>query len=287
MPRLFTLEIPEDLREPSLVVALDGWVDAGSAATSAAGRLSDGGTVLAEFDADVLFDYRARRPALEIRDGRPRTLTWSELTITRSRFGNRDILVLTGAEPDFRWRQLSAELVAMAQRLGIVQWISLGAIPAAVPHTRPVPILGTSSKPGLLKGGVQPGPTGILRVPAACISVLDVAVSKAGIPSVGYFAQIPHYVNGPYATAALALLEAVNQHLEIEVPPGPLANEAMLLRQRLDTAAANDEGTRQYVERLEAMTDEARLPAGDDLIADIERFLRERGSELGGGGRPN
>ncbi|HXI46680.1 MAG TPA: PAC2 family protein [Candidatus Acidoferrales bacterium] len=287
MPPLFKLEAPDDLHEPSLLVALDGWVDAGSAATSAAARVRDGGTVLAEFDADVLFDYRARRPALEIRDGRPRTLTWSELTLTRSRFGARDILVLSGAEPDFRWRQLSAELVAMAQRLGVVQWISLGAIPAAVPHTRPVPILGTSSKPGLLKGGVQPGPTGTLRVPAACISVLDVAVSKAGIPSVGYFAQIPHYVNGPYATAALALLEAVNRHLEIEVPPGPLANEAMLLRQRLDTAAASDEGTRQYVERLESMTDEARLPEGDDLIADIERFLRERGGDLGGGGRPN
>lgn len=270
-----------------MLVALDGWVDAGSAATHAADRVAAGGTVIGEFDGDVLFDYRARRPALEIRDGRPRTLTWSKLTITRSTYGARDILVLSGAEPDFRWRELSREVVALAQRLGIVQWISLGAIPAAVPHTRPVPILGTSSKPGLLKGDVQPGPTGTLRVPAACVSVMDVAISKAGIPAVGYFAQIPHYVSGPYATAALALLEAVNRHLEIEVPPGGLANEAMLLRQRLDTATAADESTRQYVERLESMTDEARLPEGDDLIADIERFLRERGNELGGSGRPN
>jgi hypothetical protein len=284
---LIKVDAPDDLREPSMLVALDGWVDAGSAATNAADRVAEGGTVIAEFDGDALFDYRARRPALEIRDGRPRTLTWSKLTITRSTHGPRDILVLTGAEPDFRWRELSKELVALAQKLGVVQWISLGAIPAAVPHTRPVPILGTSSKPGLLKGNVQAGPTGTLRVPAACISVLDVAVSKAGIPAVGYFAQIPHYLNGPYATAALALLEAVNRHLEVEVPPGGLANEAMLLRQRLDTAAASDESTRQYVERLEAMTDEARLPEGDDLIADIERFLRERGNDLGGSGRPN
>jgi hypothetical protein len=284
---LLKLRAPDDLREPSMLVALDGWVDAGSAATHAAERVADGGAVIGEFDGDVLFDYRARRPALEIRDGRPRTLTWSKLTLTRSKYGARDILVLTGAEPDFRWRELSREMVAAAQKLGVVQWISLGAIPAAVPHTRPVPILGTASKPGLLKGDVQAGPTGTLRVPAACISVLDVAVSKAGIPAVGYFAQIPHYVNGPYATASLALLEAVNRHLEVEVPPGPLANEAMLLRQRLDTAAASDESTRQYVERLETMTDEARLPEGDDLIADIERFLRERGNELGGSGRPN
>jgi hypothetical protein len=284
---LLKLHAPDDLREPSMLVALDGWVDAGSAATHAAERVADGGAVIGEFDGDVLFDYRARRPALEIRDGRPRTLTWSKLTLTRSKYGARDILVLTGAEPDFRWRELSREMVAAAQKLGVVRWISLGAIPAAVPHTRPVPILGTASKPGLLKGDVQAGPTGTLRVPAACISVLDVAVSKAGIPAVGYFAQIPHYVNGPYATASLALLEVVNRHLEIEVPPGPLANEAMLLRQRLDTAAASDESTRQYVERLETMTDEARLPEGDDLIADIERFLRERGNELGGSGRPN
>jgi len=270
-----------------MLVALDGWVDAGSAATNAAERVAEGGAIIAEFDGDALFDYRARRPALEIRDGRPRTLTWSKLTITRSTYGARDILVLTGAEPDFRWRELSKELVALVQKLGVVQWISLGAIPAAVPHTRPVPILGTASKPGLLKGNVQAGPTGTLRVPAACISVLDVAVSKAGIPAVGYFAQIPHYLNGPYATAALALLEVVNRHLEVEIPPGGLANEAMLLRQRLDTAAASDESTRQYVERLEAMTDEARLPEGDDLIADIERFLRERGNDLGGSGRPN
>jgi len=284
---LIRIDAPDDLREPSLLVALDGWVDAGSAATNAAERLADGGTVIAEFDTDVLFDYRARRPTLEIRDGRQRTLTWSDLKITRSTYGARDILVMTGAEPDFRWRELSTELVAMAERLGVVQWISLGSIPAAVPHTRPVPILGTSSKPGLLKGDVQAGPTGVLRVPAACISVLDVAISKAGVPAVGYFAQIPHYVNGPYATAALALLEAVNRHLEIEVPPGPLANEAMLLRQRLDTATAADESTKQYVERLESMVDEAKLPEGDDLIADIERFLRERGNELGGSGRPN
>jgi hypothetical protein len=127
----------DDLREPSMVVALDGWVDAGSAATNAAERIAEGGAQIAEFDGDVLFDYRARRPALEIRDGRPRHLTWSKLTITRSTYGARDILVLTGAEPDFRWRQLSSELVALSKRLGVVQWISLGAIPAAVPHTRP------------------------------------------------------------------------------------------------------------------------------------------------------
>lgn len=284
---LYRLREFEALADPIVVAAFDGWVDAGSAATVAAKRLAETGRVIIDFDGDQLFDYRARRPTLEIQDGRPERLTWPSLAMRHRRIEERDILVLTGAEPDFRWRRVTADLVEIARRFGVAQWISLGAIPAAVPHTRPVPILGTASQPGLLRGDVQPGPDGLLRVPAACISVIDLAVSRAGIPAVGYFAQVPHYVSGEYPAASAELLRAVGRHLEIEPPVGDLPDEARLLRKRLDTAAALDENTRNYVERLEGMADESRLPAGDDLIADIERFLRDRGSELGGGGRPN
>jgi hypothetical protein len=155
--------------------------------------------------------------------------------------------------------------------------VSLGAIPAAVPHTRPVPILGTEVRAGLLKGGVTAGPTGILRVPAAALSTLEMAAGAAGLAAVGYFAQIPHYVSGPYALASVELLRAVERHLDVELPHGELIEEARQLRIRLDAAAAADETTRTYVERLESMADESRLPAGDDLIADIERFLRDQG----------
>lgn len=272
------------LNEPCAVVALDAWVDAGSAATSAVQTLVEGDApVIASFDSDVLYDYRARRPTLEIRDGRPATLTWPDLSLRRVRGGGRDILVLTGAEPDFRWRELGRELVELARRLGVRQWISLGAIPAAVPHTRPVPILGTESSPGLLRGDVLPGPSGLLRVPAAAISVLDVAMGEAGIPTVGYFAQVPHYVSGPYPVAALALLETLGKHLDLPLDSATLRSEAELLRTRLDGAAAVDEKTRAYVERLESMADEERLPAGDELISEIERFLRDRGNEPGHG----
>ncbi|HSO30386.1 MAG TPA: PAC2 family protein, partial [Candidatus Sulfomarinibacteraceae bacterium] len=267
--------------------AFDGWVDAGSSATAATKLLAVSSRIVAEFDGDQLFDYRARRPTLEIQDGKPERLTWPTLQLRHRRIGERDVLVLSGAEPDFKWRRFAAELVEIARRLKVAQWISLGAIPAAVPHTRPVPILGTASGPGLLRGDVQAGPDGLLRVPAACISVVDVAISRAGIPAVGYFAQIPHYVSGEYPGASAELLRAVGRHLDIEPPMGDLTEEARLLRKRLDTAAALDDKTRQYVERLEAMVDESRLPAGDDLIADIERFLRDQGTELGGGGRPN
>ena len=282
---LYKLARHDDLVAPSMIVALDGWVDAGSAATTAAATLAEGGRVLATFDADAIFDYRARRPTLEIVDGRPESLTWPELTIRSTRVSERDLLVLTGAEPDYRWHELSADVADLAGQLGVAEWISLGAIPAAVPHTRPVPILGTASEPGLLRGGVQPGPQGTLTVPAAAISILDIAIAKAGIPTVGYFAQIPHYISGPYPGASIELLLVLGRHLGLELDTGHLPEEARLMRVRLDAAAAREETTRTYVERLESMVDEARLPSGDDLITEIERFLRDGGNQ--GGTRPN
>lgn len=271
-----------DLDSPVAVVAFDAWVDAGSASTVAAGLLARG-PIVATFETDLLYDYRARRPTLEIVDGRPDTLSWPDLSIRRGRAGERDLLVLTGPEPDFRWRELADDLGQLAVRLGVSEWITLGAIPAAVPHTRPVPILGTESRPGLLRGGVQAGPAGLLRVPSACVSVLDLAVSQAGIPALGYFAQVPHYVSGPYPVAALALLNALERHLGTPLDGGELVAEAEALRVRLDTATAIDEKTRDYVKRLEDMADDSTLPSGEELIGEIERFLRDRGMEPGSG----
>ena len=274
-----------NLKAPVLIAAFDSWVDAGSASTSAAGLLAEDATVVATFDADRLFDYRARRPTLEIVDGRPSSLAWPELSVRHARIGDRDLLVLAGPEPDYRWRALADAAVTLTKELGIAEWISLGSIPAAVPHTRPVPVLGTESKPGLLRGDVRPGPAGLLRVPSAAISVLDVAVSAAGVPALGYFAQVPHYVNGAYPPAALALLNAIASHLGVALPLAGLVGEAQAMRTRLDTATTLDESTREYITRLEAMVDEERLPAGDELISEIERFLRERGPGGTGEGR--
>jgi hypothetical protein len=271
----FTEPLPP-IDQPIVLAAFDGWVDAGTAATSVLAILSDEGQPVATFDPDQLFDYRSRRPTLEIRDGRLSSLAWPEVTLRLARFSGLDLLVLTGAEPDDRWRLLADAVVAILQDLGARGWISLGAIPAAVPHTRPVPILGTESEAGLLRGGVTAGPTGILRVPSAALSMLEMAVSDAGIPAVGYFAQIPHYVQGPYALAAVALMRAVERHLDVELPRGDLSDEARQLRERLDAATAADDTTRQYVERLESMVDESRLPEGDDLITEIERYLRDQ-----------
>jgi proteasome assembly chaperone (PAC2) family protein len=282
---LYQLTDREELVAPSMIVALDGWVDAGSAATTAAQTLAEGARLVATFDADAIFDFRARRPTLEILDGRPKSLEWPELTLRSKRISEHDLVILTGSEPDYRWHELSADIADLAGQLGVAEWISLGAIPAAVPHTRPVPILGTASEPGLLRGGVQSGPEGTLTVPAAAISVFDIAVTKSGIPSVGYFAQIPHYISGPYPSASMELLRVLGRHLGLELDTAHLPEEARLMRIRLDAAAAREETTRTYVERLEAMVDEARLPSGEDLITEIEKFLREGGNQ--GGTRPN
>ena len=284
MPIYRLVEPVDSIVPPTMLVAFDTWVDAGGAATTALGQLTASSRTVARFDPDALFDYRARRPPLEIRDGQLAELTWPELEIRQVVIAGRDLLVFAGPEPDYRWRELADAVAELVERLGVAEWISRGAIPAAVPHTRPVPILGTASGPGLLTSGISAGPAGILRVPSAAISMLEMRVAQAGIPALGYFAQIPHYVSGPYPPAALELLDVLSRHLDIELPRGDLAGETRLLRQRLDLAAAADESTRSYVERLESMVDEARLPAGDELISEIERFLRQRGNE---GSQPN
>lgn len=276
---LYHLTAPSNLTAPTLVAAFDGWIDAGSASTTAAAHLGRGGEVVATFDGDLLFDYRSRRPTLEIVDGRLAQLTWPELALRHIRLGDRDLLVLAGAEPDFRWHEFAAAAVELVERLGVVAWISLGAIPAAVPHTRPIPIIGTASAEGLLMGGVERGPEGLLRVPAACLSVLEMTVAAGGTRAVGYYAQVPHYVSGPYPAAARELLRALGRHIDVEIPTGELEEEAHAMRKRLDLATAADDTTKSYIERLEAMVDEERLPSGDELISDIERFLRDRGAE--------
>jgi hypothetical protein len=267
-----------ELEDPLMIVALDAWVDAGSAATTAAALLAEGALPIASIESDGLYDYRSRRPTLHIDDGRMRSLEWPSLQLVRRRFARRDVLLLTGPEPDYRWQELSRELVMLAQELAIGEWMTLGSIPAAVPHTRPVTILGISSADDLLKGGIEAGPIGSMQVPAAAVSVIDMAIAEAGISTYGYFAQVPHYISGDYPAAAVALVRAAERHVGESITTAMLELEARTIAAKLDVAASADEATQSYVDRLEAMSDEARLPSGDELIGEIERFLRERGT---------
>jgi hypothetical protein len=280
---LFRLNEPGTLDAPVVVAAFDGWVDAGAAGTAAAEQMAQGARTIATFDGDQLFDFRARRPTLDIVDGTPMGLEWPVLELRATRIGERDLLILSGPEPDYHWQEMGANLVELARTLEVASWISLGAIPAAVAHTRPVPVLGTASESGLLSPDVAKGPRGRLRVPSAALSVFELGISRAGIPAVGFFAQVPHYISAAYPTAAIELLRHAERHLGVEIPLGELPRRALETRAMLDAATANDERTKAYVEQLERSADEAGLPEGDELIADIERFLRERGGDGGGG----
>jgi hypothetical protein len=262
-----------------MVAAFDGWIDAAGAATACANHVAEDGDVVASFDVDALNDYRARRPVLDVVDGVLARMQWPDIVLRHVALGGRDVLVLVGPEPDYRWKQLGDDILELALRLGVIEWISLGAIPAAVPHTRPVPVLATASADATLRDGEQQGPGGVLRVPAAALSAVEMTVAGAGIPAVGYYAQVPHYVGtSPYAPATLALLEHLERRLGVTLPLGELGDDAVAQRQRLDAAIAEDEDSREYLTRLEALASEERMPTGDELASEIERYLRQAGS---------
>jgi predicted ATP-grasp superfamily ATP-dependent carboligase len=195
----------------------------------------------------------------------------------------RDLLILHGPEPDFRWKELAGDVLGFALENGVAQWVTLGAIPAATPHTRPTPVFATASQEGLLKPHLSQGPDGLLRVPSACLSVLELTASEGGVPAVGFYAQVPPYVGGPYAPASIALLEVMGEHLGITLPLGGLPEEARTQRATLDAAVASQSETREMVEQLEAQQgdEDEPIPSGDELATEIERYLRGQGDTGG------
>lgn len=267
-----------DLHDPVLVASFDGWVDAAESASQAVAQIAADSPVIASFDPDAIFDYRSRRPTLDVHNGRLSELRWPELAVRHVRVADRDLLVFSGAEPDLRWRELTQDVAELAGRLGVALWVSLGAVPAAVPHTRPVPVMATASREGLLGPDALPGPEGLLRVPSAAVSAMEMAVTAAGTPAVGFFAQVPPYASVGYAAASIALLERLGGHLGVEFEIGPLIEEERGQRARYDAAAAEDAMLRETVARLEAMAGSVeegeQLPSGDDLAREIQRFLR-------------
>jgi hypothetical protein len=265
------------LTAPVLIAAFDGWIDAAGAATACANHIAEDGRVIASFDVDSLNDYRARRPVLDVVDGVLARMQWPDIVLRHSSFGGRDLLVLVGPEPDYKWKQLGDDLLELALRLGVVEWISLGAIPAAVPHTRPVPVLATASSDASLRDGEQQGPGGILRVPAAALSAVEMTVAAAGIPAIGYYAQVPHYIGvTAYVPATLALLQHVERRLGVTIPLRTLGDDALAQRERLDAAIAEDDDSKEYLARLEALASEERVPSGDEIASEIERYLKEQ-----------
>lgn len=270
---------PHDLTAPAIVVSFEDWVDAGAAGTTAARHVAQGGEVVAAFDTDALYDYRSHRPVLDIVDGIPRQFAWPELRLTRRRLPERDVLVLTGPEPDYRWRELAADVHELAVTFGVVQHVSLGAIPAAVPHTAPTPVMMTASGEELLRGGT---PTeGLLRVPAAAVSLVEWTMAQNGIPAVGFWAQIPHYAT-PYAAGAIALVRRLEDHLAVTIGAGELEQQVAAQRTALEQIFATNPEAQEHLGRLEGMVGEQEVPPAENIAEEVEKFLRNQ--RRGGGG---
>jgi hypothetical protein len=275
---LYRLLSDEPLAAPVLITALDGWVDAGDAATTAAEHIAKDGEVIAEFDVDVILDYRARRPTLDILEGRMAEITWLSLNVRRVPASQRDLLVLTGPEPDYQWQGFGNAVVELALRLGVVESICLGAIPAMVPHTRPTPVLMTGANRAPTDGD-PPLPADFLRVPASAVNLVEMGLAEHGIPSVGFWAHVPHYVAGDYTGGALALVERVAAHLGVDIPVEELIDEVQSERIRLNDVVSERPDAQAYLEKLEEVAPPTTIASGDELAAEVERFLREATGE--------
>ncbi len=264
-----------ELTAPALIAAFDGWVSAGAAGTATAEHIADGGDVIALFESDDLFDYRVNRPSLEFVDGIATEIGWPEVVMRHRNLDGRDLLVLTGPEPNWKWQAFSAQVADLAGELGVVQHVSLGGIPWAAPHTRPTIVVTTSSRPDLL-GDDANHPQGELRVPASVVSAVAHALADRGIPTVGLWARVPHYVGGVYHPAVVTLVERLSRHLGVKIPLGSLVDDAQDQRRSLDEAVDEQEGITDVVTRLEALYDaQGEVASGEEIAAEIERFLIE------------
>ena len=286
----FVTEVP-DLHEPVLVVMLSGWIDASGAAASAMTVVETecGATPLVAFDDDVFIDYRARRPMLELRNGVNTRLVWNspQLQAGRDPTG-RDVLSLSGPEPDMAWHRFATAVGELAGRFGVTRMAALGAYPFAAPHTRPPRLSATSPSTEMLAG--LPFRLNSVDVPAGTSAALEHELHDHGIPSIGIWAQVPHYVASmSYPAASAALLDGLATATGIAIAADELRREAELQRQRIDQLIEANEEHQAMVAQLEQLYDAAEeatdasatggleLRTGDELAAEVERFLREQG----------
>ncbi len=279
------------LEHPVLVVALEGWVDAGVGAAGAVARLLAEGPTrsVATFDTEALIDQRARRPVARLEDGVTTELTWPTITLAAGHDAlGADLLYLTGPEPDFRWPSFIDAVVSLVRSLGVRMVVGLGAFPAPTPHTRPVRLASTvppesSDLAGRL-GTVQ----GTLEVPAGVQTALEVGLGKAGIPVIGLWARVPHYVSAmPYPEASAALVEGLGAVTGAVFDTSVLRAEADASRRQVDELIAANPEHVDMVRRLEAALDseeqnslqtDVDVPSGDEIAAELEQFLRGEGS---------
>ena len=274
------------LERPLMIAAFRGWNDGGQGASLATGYLAKlwDAKRFAEIDPENFFDFQATRPHVSLEEGLTRRIDWPSTVFYHGRPQgfDRDVVLLLGIEPNLRWRTFTDLIVGFIQELGIDLVVTLGALLADVPHTRPCPVTGSASDPELvqrlgLSASRYEGPTGI-------VGVIHDACRQADIHSASLWAAVPHYVSlAPSPRAARALCERLSGVLGLEVDVGELAEAEDAYVEQVSEAVATDSETAAYVEELEQRADSldwleesGGLPSGEALAAEIARFLRER-----------
>ncbi len=272
-----------ELTEPVLIVGLEGWIDAGLAAAATMKHLMAETELVtvATFDTDSLLDHRARRPVMHLEDGQVRGLSWPHIELRAGTDRNgRDVLFLTGAEPDHQWRAFARTVVDLAHDFDVSLVVDLGAYPAPVAHTRPVTVVATATTEELAERvGFLPGR---IDVPAGVAAAIERRCADVGLPAVGLWAQVPHYAAAiPSPAATLAHIGMLERVTGLEFPTGDLAREAAATIEHISALVAGNSEHEAMVadlERRSAMTDDpSLLLAGDELVAEVEEFLREEG----------
>ncbi len=268
--------------QPPLILGLDGWIDAGMGAGGAmASLLANHDTELvATFNTDVLLDHRARRPTLRLVDGVIEDLRWPTLELRSTRdLDGTGMLLLTGAEPDHQWLAFTDAVIDLALELGTSMVVGLGAYPAPAPHTRPVLMSCTASTEDL--AGRLGFVRGSLEVPAGVQAAIEQRAHASGIPSVGAWAQVPHYAAAmPYPAASLALLEGLHELTGLNIDMGSLPSETAATTDRINELISGNDDHAAMVKALEMQVDSMvqaePLPSGDELAAELERYLRDQ-----------
>jgi len=277
------------LRDPVLVCAFKGWNDAGESASAALDYLVDSfdATEFARIDPENFYDFTSVRPNVSLSEGKTRVLEWPEIAMFAAPIegAERDLILLRGVAPSLKWRSFSTAVIDAARSMGVNMVITLGALLADVPHSRPVSITGLASDDELIERlGFErsryEGPTGIL-------GVIQDACTKAEMPSASLWAAVPHYVAAaPNPKAALALIRRFEGAAGVAVDAASLEEAAEEYERQVSAAVASDPDVKAFVERLEESMDEAldeepeeKIPSGDAIASDFQRFLRQRGPE--------
>lgn len=278
------LDALTDLVDPVVIAAFEGWNDAADAASSLVQHLMDSwdATVVGQVDPEDYYDFQVNRPVAGLDDQGRRVLEWpgTVIAVASPPDLERDVILVRGIEPNMRWRQFTAEILAACDDLGAQLVVTLGALLADTPHTRPVPVQGTAAEPELaertgLEVSTYEGPTGI-------VGVVQDACARLGIPAVSFWAAVPHYVpQPPCPKATLALLGRLEEVLQTTLPLGDLPEEARAWERGVEALAEEDEEVADYVRQLEEARDAAELPeaSGEAIAREFERYLRRRGQE--------